>query len=59
MNAVLIIRAGINCISLTIFFNAQMVQVEGIVLQRFGRECCRIFRLLALKGHLEQKQVIF
>lgn len=33
------------------------LQVEGIVLQRYGRECCRIFRLLALKGQLEQKQV--
>ncbi|KAH8967788.1 hypothetical protein BDL97_03G095100 [Sphagnum fallax] len=32
-------------------------EVEGIVLQRYGRECCRIFRLLALKGQLEQKQI--
>jgi hypothetical protein len=35
------------------------VQVEGIVLQRFGRECCRIYRLLSIKGQLEQKQVRF
>lgn len=35
------------------------MQVEGIVLQRFGRECCRIYRLLAIKGQLEQKQVRF
>lgn len=35
----------------------QKNEVEGIVLQRFGRECCRIYRLLAIKGQLEQKQV--
>jgi DNA-directed RNA polymerase III subunit RPC3 len=31
--------------------------VEGIVLQRYGQECCRIFRLLGLNGQLEQKQI--
>ncbi|KAG0576372.1 hypothetical protein KC19_5G074800 [Ceratodon purpureus] len=35
----------------------QKSEVEGIVLQRFGRECCRIFRLLVRKGQLEQKQI--
>lgn len=35
----------------------QRNEVEGIVLQRFGRECCRIYRLLAIKGQLEQKQI--
>ncbi|CAK9225893.1 unnamed protein product [Sphagnum troendelagicum] len=32
-------------------------EVEGIVLQRYGQECCRIFRLLGLNGQLEQKQI--
>ncbi|KAJ7246343.1 hypothetical protein O6H91_Y428400 [Diphasiastrum complanatum] len=36
---------------------AQRSEVEGIVLQRYGRESCRIFRLLSMKGHLEQKQI--
>ncbi|KAG6557419.1 hypothetical protein Mapa_000688 [Marchantia paleacea] len=32
-------------------------EVEAIVLQRFGRESCRIFRLLMMKGQMEQKQI--
>ncbi|CAM6048254.1 unnamed protein product [Sphagnum compactum] len=32
-------------------------EVEGIVLQRYGQECCRIFRLLGLNDQLEQKQI--
>ncbi|CAM6025857.1 unnamed protein product [Sphagnum balticum] len=35
----------------------QQNEVEGIVLQRYGQECCRIFRLLGLNGQLEQKQI--
>ncbi|KAG0555076.1 hypothetical protein KC19_12G142600 [Ceratodon purpureus] len=35
----------------------QKNEVEGIILQRFGRECCRIYRLLSIKGQLEQKQI--
>lgn len=33
------------------------IQVQRIILQHFGRDCCRIFQLLAGKGPLEQKQV--
>eukprot|EP00249_Psilotum_nudum_P011992 c23514_g1_i1 orf=77-1750(+) len=36
---------------------AQGCEVEGVVLQRYGRESCRIFRLLTMKGLLEQKQI--
>ncbi|CAM6128496.1 unnamed protein product [Calypogeia fissa] len=36
---------------------ARRNEVEGIVLQRFGRECCRIYRLLMMKGQMEQKQI--
>ncbi|XP_077989640.1 DNA-directed RNA polymerase III subunit RPC3-like isoform X2 [Glandiceps talaboti] len=31
--------------------------IESVVQERFGSKCCRIFRLLLLKKHLEQKQV--
>lgn len=36
---------------------ARKYELEGIVLQRYGKESCRIFRLLCMKGQLEQKQV--
>lgn len=36
---------------------ARRSELEGIVLQRYGKESCRIFRLLAMKGQLEQKQI--
>lgn len=36
---------------------AKKSEVEAIVLKRFGRESCRVFRLLAMKGQLEQKQI--
>lgn len=36
---------------------ARKSEVEAIVLKRFGRESCRVFRLLAMKGQLEQKQI--
>ena len=32
--------------------------VEGIVRERFGSKCLRVFRLLLLKKVLEQKQVV-
>ncbi|XP_064620498.1 DNA-directed RNA polymerase III subunit RPC3-like [Lineus longissimus] len=31
--------------------------IESVVLERFGSKCLRIFRLLLLKKHLEQKQI--
>ncbi|MCO5574253.1 hypothetical protein L7F22_028035 [Adiantum nelumboides] len=36
---------------------ARKYELEGIVLQRYGKETCRIFRLLCMKGQLEQKQI--
>lgn len=36
---------------------ARKYELEGIVLQRYGKETCRIFRLLSMKGQLEQKQI--
>ena len=33
------------------------LQVEAVILQRFGSTACRIFRLLLLKNNLEQRQV--
>ncbi|XP_024521387.1 DNA-directed RNA polymerase III subunit rpc3 [Selaginella moellendorffii] len=36
---------------------ARQAEIEGIVLQRFGRKCCRIFRLLSTKGRLDHKQI--
>lgn len=32
--------------------------MEGIVKERFGSKCLRVFRLLLLKKVLEQKQVV-
>eukprot|EP00897_Mesotaenium_endlicherianum_P001192 jgi/Mesen1/11073/ME000099S10518 len=37
--------------------NLRMREVEVVVAQRFGPSACRIFRLLLLKKHLEQKQI--
>ncbi|XP_074651801.1 DNA-directed RNA polymerase III subunit RPC3-like [Tubulanus polymorphus] len=31
--------------------------IEAVVLERFGSKCLRIFRLLLIKKHLEQKQI--
>lgn len=36
---------------------ARKYELEGIVLQRYGKETCRVFRLLCMKGQLEQKQI--
>ncbi|KAH7416484.1 hypothetical protein KP509_14G093600 [Ceratopteris richardii] len=36
---------------------ARKFELEGIILQRYGKETCRIFRLLCMKGQLEQKQI--
>ncbi|KAI5072187.1 hypothetical protein GOP47_0012293 [Adiantum capillus-veneris] len=36
---------------------ARKYELEGIVLKRYGKETCRIFRLLSMKGQLEQKQI--
>ncbi|KAL2652424.1 hypothetical protein R1flu_020552 [Riccia fluitans] len=57
-----ITRSGEGGSSYTINMNkiielARRNEVEAIVLQRYGRESCRIFRLLMMKGQMEQKQV--
>ncbi|KAH9330282.1 hypothetical protein KI387_002390, partial [Taxus chinensis] len=40
-----------------ILVDARKSEVEAIVRKRYGIESCRIFKLLAMKGQLEQKQI--
>ncbi|GLJ17016.1 hypothetical protein SUGI_0294400 [Cryptomeria japonica] len=40
-----------------ILLDARKSEVEAIVRKRYGIESCRIFKLLAMKGQLEQKQI--